>query len=391
MLSPRLLQFGQGQIFWDCATISACETLPAGLPPCIDIKAAVDRHWRQRLQDAAITVPSLVKTTEGSVTKFWESAVSAYTNCKLTHHRDKGDAMWGIAKLVRDMEGEEYAHGLWSTCLEEQLAWHVVGRPAAEYPKMDWPSFPAWSWTCLDVPIQIAPRAAGVRRFYAATDHNGGPVAFRFEKVLRGSMVRQGVSSWRDVPEYMTKRLSDVDRNHEKAWKKPAKIPGTILAGSGRNPDVPSRLLSDEIEVRGHICKGTIRAVPEEKRWVIDIEGVREEAVIEAYPDIKPLKDEAPCEFLVLAVSRVLTHNCGQEYIDPDDDERYEIRAIRYSGVGIIVQRTECDILRRVGAVKFRQVDWDDWFQFRLACGEGEEALNDGELNVENGQKIWLA
>ncbi|KAK2058659.1 heterokaryon incompatibility protein [Colletotrichum caudatum] len=390
MLSPRLLQFGQGQIFWDCATISACETLPAGLPLCLDAKAGVDRHWRQRLQEPVINVSLLVKTTEGSAAKFWESAVRSYTSCKLTQHRDKGAAMWGIAKIVRDLEGEEYAHGLWSTFLEEQLAWQVVGRPAANYPEIDWPLFPTWSWTCLDVPILVAPRAAGVRRFYAATDHNGRPVAFRFEKVLRGSMVREGISSRIGVAEYMTKRLSDADKNHAKARGKSAKMPGTSPGGSRQNPDVPSKLLSDEIEIRGHICKGALRAVPEEKRWVVDIEGVRAEAVIEAYPDIQPSKEEAPCEFLVLAVYRAATHNWGQEHSDSEDDERVDVGDIRYSGVGIIVQRSEGDNLRRVGAVKFRQVDSDDWYHFRLACGEGKEALNDEELIVENGQKVWL-
>ncbi|EFQ36728.1 tol protein [Colletotrichum graminicola M1.001] len=44
MLSPRLLQFGRGQIFWVCATISACKALPAGLLLPLDTKAAVDRH-----------------------------------------------------------------------------------------------------------------------------------------------------------------------------------------------------------------------------------------------------------------------------------------------------------------------------------------------------------
>ncbi|KAK2017364.1 heterokaryon incompatibility protein [Colletotrichum eremochloae] len=390
MLSPRLLQFGKDQVFWDCATISACETLPAGLPPSLDNKAGVDRHWRQRLQEAAVTVPSLVKTAEGSPTKFWESAVRAYTSCKLTQHRDKGSAMWGIAKLVRDMEGEEYAHGLWSTRLEEQLAWQVAGEPAVKYPEVDWLLFPTWSWTCLDVPIQVAPRAPGVSRFYTATDHKGGPVAFRFEEVLRRSMVREGISSWRDVPQYMAKRLSDADKERVKAQDKLAKKPNTGLGGNRGNPDIPSKLLSEEIEICGHICKGILRAVPEEKRWVIDIEGVRAEAIIEAYPDIQPSKDEMPCEFLVLAVSRGFTYDYGQEYSDTEDDESNEMRDIRYSGIGIMVKRARGNNLRRVGAVKFRQVDWDDWYQFRLACGEDKEALNDEKLNVENGQKVWL-
>ncbi|KAK1996585.1 heterokaryon incompatibility protein [Colletotrichum falcatum] len=357
MLSLRLLQFGHGQTFWDCATIhvSACETLPAGQP---GLSRRQSRH-------VAVTVPSLVKTTEGSASTFWESAVRAYTSCKLTRHRDKGDAMWGIAKLVRDMQGEEHAHGLWSTRLEEQLAWQVVSRPAASYPEAECPLFPTWSWTCLDVRIQVAPRAANVSRFYVATDRKGGPVAFRLEKVLRGSMAREGMSS-----------LRDADKSHARAREKPANRSDTGLEGNGQNPDVPSKLLSDKTEIRGHVCKGTLRGVPEETRWVIGIEGVRTEAVIEAYPDTQPLGEESPCEFLVLAASRAFTHIRGQGYPNARDYGMDGIGNIRYSGIGIMVQRAGGDDLRRVGAVKFRQVDWDDWRQLRLACGEDEEALD---------------
>ncbi|KAF2465538.1 uncharacterized protein BDR25DRAFT_239391, partial [Lindgomyces ingoldianus] len=49
MISPRILYFARIQIFWDCGTISACESLPSGFPLLLDHLAATDWHWRGHL------------------------------------------------------------------------------------------------------------------------------------------------------------------------------------------------------------------------------------------------------------------------------------------------------------------------------------------------------
>ncbi|KAL0934507.1 heterokaryon incompatibility protein [Colletotrichum truncatum] len=389
MLSPRLLQFAQGQIFWDCATTSACEALPAGLPPSLDVTAGMDRSWRQRLQSADRTVLSRIKSSKGSPEKFWESSVLAYTSCKLTKHDDKDAAMWGISKLVRDMQGEEYAYGLWATWLEEQLAWRVADRPAAKYPEIDGKEFPSWSWMCLDVPIQVAPRLEDNTRFYAVTNHEGGPIAFKFERMLHGEMDTGDPPNPHDTPEIKTNKPSDVEKEYAETWQ----------SKTGPNvgipkPDERSKLLSEEIEILGHICGGTLRYTSLEKRWFIDIDGVREQAVVEAYPDLQPGEGDAICQFLVLAASRIFRDRHGQEFYDLDQIEqsKAEVEEMQYSGVGILVQweNKKEKRLRRVGAVTFRQLNWDDWASFRRACGEDQEALQ-YELDVEDGQSVWLA
>ncbi|TQN71695.1 hypothetical protein CSHISOI_03820, partial [Colletotrichum shisoi] len=382
MLSPRLLQFGHSQMFWDCATISACEALPEGFPLSLDAKAASDRHWRQRLQEADITQRSPAKGSLGSLEMLWASSVSAYTACNLTRHSDKDDAMWGIAKLMRDMLGQEYAHGLWSTSLEEQLAWRVADRSKAVGPEKvqgntdgekgdssNEISFPHWSWTRLSVPIQVVPRFRDRGRFYRATNHDGRKVSFQFKTPFSGWMKPEDFPGEEEF-DRMTAKPINADEEHGKTQAESVSGKQTDPKGNAWKPDERSELDNEKIAIRGHACKGTLAFVPGEERWEVVIEGVQGDAVLEAFPDVEPLKHAAPCEFLVLTASRALLDGAGNEIVDTDSPNTDIIEDVQYSGRGILVKRVADTQLERVGMVEFRQLSGSDWGSFRLACGE---------------------
>ncbi|OJD30377.1 heterokaryon incompatibility protein [Diplodia corticola] len=150
LLSPRLLHFTRHQLFWDCATLSACETFPHGLPPPLDAPAVSDRHWRALLlqqqtgptsshqsshsqQPSSLAAAPMNSGSSLSLERFWASAVASYTRCALTRASDRAVAVWGVAKPLRDggagMLREAYAAGLWRRGLEEQLAWRLVETP----------------------------------------------------------------------------------------------------------------------------------------------------------------------------------------------------------------------------------------------------------------------
>ncbi|KAF3804740.1 hypothetical protein GCG54_00012232 [Colletotrichum gloeosporioides] len=318
MLSPRLLQFGRDQLFWDCATISACEALPAGFPLSLDEKAATDRYWRQRLQEADISVRSPVKVSEGSLEKLWKNVVRTYTSCKLTKHSDTSNALWGIAKLSRDILRQEYAHGLWSNSLEEQLAWRVAGGPKVvtfsteetgekqnetatmiqKTPQKEETSFPSWSWTYLDVPIQVAPMFCKRHRFYKVTDQNGGNIGSQFENPYRNWLPGE------------TMLLNEKFENMALEPDNDDKYRKAQLASTWR-PDQRSKLKSDRISVQGHICRGTLISISGREDWVVAVDGIRGNAVIEAFSDIQPSHHEISCEFLVLAASGVKFDELG--------------------------------------------------------------------------------
>ncbi|ORY06010.1 heterokaryon incompatibility protein-domain-containing protein [Clohesyomyces aquaticus] len=186
MLSPRLLHFTRSQIFWDCSTLSACEAFPTGIPYHLDQHASVDRHWRARLQSTSLDslTPSLSGgPNDDSPETFWRTAVQKYTACALTNQLDKTVAIWSVAKLVRDLlpSSETYGAGLWSTKLEEQLAWHVATcEPSKRLADLQ-TGWPSWSWASVCGEV-IAGERLVHRRCYWVTRHDGvGDVGFEME------------------------------------------------------------------------------------------------------------------------------------------------------------------------------------------------------------------
>ena len=194
MLSPRILHFTKYQIYWDCSTISACETLPEGLPFSLDRFASTDRHWRGRLQETAgcsQEVAAVTGTNDDSMENFWKTAVLKYTECELTNQGDKAVAIWSIAKLVRDQlarirriespdgPADEYGGGLWSIALHDQLAWRARDvKEGARLVDLQVGS-PSWSWTSVKGAIFAQDRLAW--RHYTVQQHEGGDVRFQLE------------------------------------------------------------------------------------------------------------------------------------------------------------------------------------------------------------------
>lgn len=179
MLSPRIIHFTHTQVFWECSTTSACETLPEGLPFAISAKATTDRRWRGRLQRKNAEQGISASVVEDSLESFWKTAVLNYTSCELTNQADKTLAIWSVAKLVRDnlQLTDQYGCGLWSIALHEQLAWQV--KTTKTDARMDslQSVFPSWSWASVNAPIQIQDRIV-MKRCYTVKNHDGDPLDF---------------------------------------------------------------------------------------------------------------------------------------------------------------------------------------------------------------------
>lgn len=195
MLAPRLLHFSANQVLWDCATLSASEVLPNGLPPHLDTLSATERHWRERLsliRPAANGKADMVEemragTADDSLETFWRNSVRNYTRCRLTKAIDRLHAIWGVAKLVRDGlrqedgQDEEYGAGLWSKNLHLQLAWRVVNPgPEEEIRDKDLRDvYPSWSWGSTIAEIEVQSRhASSLEMWHRVRSHDGGEVKF---------------------------------------------------------------------------------------------------------------------------------------------------------------------------------------------------------------------
>ncbi|KAI4643078.1 hypothetical protein J4E93_007147 [Alternaria ventricosa] len=123
-----------------------------------------------------------VNDNESSYT-FWMSAVQNYTKCELTNQGDKTIAIWSIAKLLRDFMNEQYAVGMWSEALEEQLAWRVRDTKSCKrIPELD-ANIPSWSWA--SIKGAVVPQHRLAIRSYRITDHYGAAVRFAVNEETR--------------------------------------------------------------------------------------------------------------------------------------------------------------------------------------------------------------
>jgi hypothetical protein len=121
-LAPRVLHFSSNQLFWECSSLRACETFPAGLPRSLfpwSTKGLISmsdwRKYRWLYYDGdPISDPYMT----------WDLVVSSYSKCQLTKSDDKLVALSGIAKnLQASLRGDIYLAGLWSSRLPNQLVW----------------------------------------------------------------------------------------------------------------------------------------------------------------------------------------------------------------------------------------------------------------------------
>ncbi|KAK4159882.1 heterokaryon incompatibility protein-domain-containing protein [Cladorrhinum sp. PSN259] len=348
MLAPRLVHFSEKQVLWDCATLSASECLPEGLPAQLDTKSATERHWRERLSlIREKVIEGDVKemragTADDSLEAFWRESVRNYTRCELTSYvADRLKAIWGVAKLVRDglreedqdAEGggvEEYGSGLWRKNLYMQLAWRVVNPGLAEKvrPHDLGELHPSWSWASTIGEIELQPRMrSAMEEWYRVKNHRGGEVEFE------------------------VKPDDKVDLHPHSGTK--------ILM------DLQPELVSNSLAVKGTVVKGY---------WSKNEQMVRSPAFtqdlldnMDFFPDVV-LQEEQICYLLVLWSKRN-TH--GGEIVDDreqeqfsdcsDDEEELQLpqqeQVIHYSGAGLVllseIDHEETGRFKRIGAFRF--------------------------------------
>jgi hypothetical protein len=141
LLSPRVVHFASEQVFWDCAGLTASETLPTGLP------GVQETMWIAHKQSSSLFIPNPDETAREKIFGEWFFIVNAYTNCHFTFTSDKLIALAGIAEHLRDVLGYEYLSGIWRRQIELQLCWFVARKePLVTRNRIA----PSWSWASVD-------------------------------------------------------------------------------------------------------------------------------------------------------------------------------------------------------------------------------------------------
>ncbi len=146
-LAPRVLCYGQQQLFWECLEMDACETYPDGIP------FSNPRRWKDLYLHTEIRrMVALEPETKQMLYNYWRETLRVYTGCGLTKAEDKLVAISGLAKKVQSYLGDEYLAGLWKESLPSDLLWFACYDSGREPPpkRSSFYRAPTWSWACVD-------------------------------------------------------------------------------------------------------------------------------------------------------------------------------------------------------------------------------------------------
>ncbi len=148
VLSRRTVHFAD-QLFWECVTLRASETLPL-ISDFLDRVEYLD-NW---IQSARAALWAEATPPREPLHRLWRSLVRFYTQTHLTKPQDRLIAIRGVADTLARQYGlsptNDYLAGLWKPNMANQLLW---ARESETYSEEDGKlanklatHFPSWSW-----------------------------------------------------------------------------------------------------------------------------------------------------------------------------------------------------------------------------------------------------
>lgn len=378
--------------------MSACETLPAGLPLPLDQQSARDRHWRGRLQESIRDLRLLSGVNDDSLDDLWRSTVKDYTSLALTKQTDKRMAVWGVVKRLREMQSEEYVAGMWEGALEEQLAWRVADCTVSQRPP-ELQINPTWSWTSVQGTILTPGRSGRSQRKYTIRDHAGERIWFDLgEQGTRPGLPTKRSESASDMTRELD--LSSERRRHSGATSRvgsqtenpgasdvvqtprppfttrtsspprtehvSASRQGTQYSIARQNSQITPderrekepALKTNKIAMQGFLHVGRLVHGRSRASWSFEIPHASNIAdEIKAFPDLVPSPEHLDTVFVVLA----LTKRPSKKEIESTNEE------IWYEGHGLLLQESsETWCFKRIGALEIRHLSYDTWEQLQV-------------------------
>lgn len=127
LLSPRVIHFGPGEIFWECFECSRYEFDPRVYSPKLKMR------W---------------ESTNCEI--WWRELIKQYTELELTYPNDRLMALAGVMDKMRTIRRDEYIGGIWKKTLLDDLLWTVV-EPEPATARLE--IAPSWSWASRNVAV----------------------------------------------------------------------------------------------------------------------------------------------------------------------------------------------------------------------------------------------
>lgn len=152
LLSPRMLYYGNGEIYWDCITVSASESSPIAASLLYD--SDPDETWALKLIRRTLAGSTNTVTLRRTIADIWTQIIKNYSSRKLTRQSDKLIALEGILKPLASILKDEPVAGMWRDQLWRQLIWWVVKPSLTNTTSSDAPFIaPSWSWLSAHAPV----------------------------------------------------------------------------------------------------------------------------------------------------------------------------------------------------------------------------------------------
>ncbi len=137
VLAPKVLHFGENQLYWECNCTEKCETFPYGIV------------GRLSFSGSRRPLPPFSKWTAERAFSEWQRIIEIYSRCSLSKPSDKLTALSGLAQHFQRGTGDVYLAGLWKSQLPRTLHWKIMwtegsGKRAHPY------RAPTWTWASLE-------------------------------------------------------------------------------------------------------------------------------------------------------------------------------------------------------------------------------------------------
>jgi hypothetical protein len=193
LLSPRVLHFGDTELFWQCKAKLSSESWPTSF---VSMEAVKTHLFSMRLPpDFTPRNTEGVDDTEAILNTLhleWSKIVEHYSSCNLTKGEDKLIALSGLASRLQERLKDEYLAGMWRSCLLDSLLWvadpEFHPKRSAEY------RAPSWSWASIDGPVGFWGKDWGNDNLISISDVKVFPATEnRTGQVLEGYLDLHGI------------------------------------------------------------------------------------------------------------------------------------------------------------------------------------------------------
>ena len=134
LLAPRILHFARDEMMWECNSLSACETFPAGFPGTSSSMSLKNAFTKLGLNPKAL-----------DCLKWWSALQEHYSSMAITQTADRLPAVAGIARSFGRLTGWKYHAGLWGHQLETQLLWLCDRKKSKHHYRPVASGVPTWS------------------------------------------------------------------------------------------------------------------------------------------------------------------------------------------------------------------------------------------------------